>query len=434
MKQWKIIPGYEDYEASNQGDIRNRYTQEELYKCNTEDYVTVNLRCDDKTLIRRVNQLVALAFLSKESEDQTEVNHIDRIKNNNVVDNLEWCTPQENTLHFWSQYGSEPVKDHVYMIKDGEVKLVTCKESKELRNQGWNYGNGIDDEPWVIKGKCYIHRKNEEKLVQLEYLNQYIEDGWKRGRLVKNLKAIKKEGVQKFIAESELEDYINKGWELGSIKSSWYRIIRNEEEKLVSPEILDDYLKEGWEMMRIESNTVNIHLGNIDKTVKKSELDDYRLKGWRYGSYRCGLQNKRWINNGFQDKCIDESELNSYLNQGWKEGRILSSTRNKRSMVKNGIQKFFSEDEIEQKLSEGWKFETISTGNKGRIWMYKKDQQIQIMSSELEKYKKDGWQEGRPRNMIFVSNDKLNKCIKISEKDLGKYLKEGWRRGRIKKH
>lgn len=429
MITWKVIPGYEDYEASEYGIIRRIATKDELYQCNDEGYLSVNMNINGKCISRTVHQLTALAFIPQET-GKSQVNHIDRIKTNNKVDNLEWCTTQENTEHFWSQYGTEPIEDHVYIIKNDEVKLVTSKESKEMRKLGWKYGNGIYETPWVTKGRCYVHNEKEERMIQFENLTKYLEDGWKKGRLIRRLKAIQKDGVQKFVSENEIRDYELKGWTQGSIKSGWIHIIKDDEIKLINPDLLNKYVEQGWERMGIQDNKVNVHKDTITKTIDYSELQEYLLFGWKYGSYRCGLKGRKWINNGKEDKCISEYEMDEYISKGWKQGRVTSGTLNRKSMVKDGIQKFVPENEIPQKLADGWKLESLSSGNRRKIWIYRGKEELQINRDDFQNYEKDGWKEGRPKNKIFIYNDSLKKCIKISIEDSAEYFKLGWRPGR----
>ena len=65
---------------------------------NLNGYKQVNLTTDGKRKGLLVHRLVALAFIPQ-VDGKEHVNHIDGNKANNVVSNLEWCTPMENIHH-----------------------------------------------------------------------------------------------------------------------------------------------------------------------------------------------------------------------------------------------------------------------------------------------------------------------------------------------
>ncbi|MDN8875546.1 HNH endonuclease, partial [Staphylococcus aureus] len=46
----------------------------------------------------RIHRLIMLTFTNK-PQDKNVINHIDGDKTNNTLDNLEWCTARENTIH-----------------------------------------------------------------------------------------------------------------------------------------------------------------------------------------------------------------------------------------------------------------------------------------------------------------------------------------------
>lgn len=99
MEQWKIVEGFEKYEISNYGRVRNFITKKEK-KCNlnNQGYLQTQLSNNGIRKNFRINRLVAITFIPNKN-NYTQVNHIDGNKLNNRVDNLEWCLPKDNIRH-----------------------------------------------------------------------------------------------------------------------------------------------------------------------------------------------------------------------------------------------------------------------------------------------------------------------------------------------
>lgn len=94
---WKDIEGYEGYyQVSNLGKVRNIKFQRELKACfDSYGYLIVVLSKYGKHRTRTVHRLVAETFIPNTSK-LPSVNHKDENKQNNNVDNLEWCDTKYN--------------------------------------------------------------------------------------------------------------------------------------------------------------------------------------------------------------------------------------------------------------------------------------------------------------------------------------------------
>ena len=100
---WKPVAGYEGlYEVSSCGNVRSLFRYRKVLKPSRHlnGYLSVELFKDKTSKRMLVHRLVANAFIPNESE-LPFVNHKDEAKDNNAVDNLEWCNAKYN-----SNYGT----------------------------------------------------------------------------------------------------------------------------------------------------------------------------------------------------------------------------------------------------------------------------------------------------------------------------------------
>lgn len=95
-EEWKNIKGYEWYQVSNLGRVRNANGRILAPHDVNSGYLVINLNKYHKS--RTVHRLVAEAFIPNPYSKE-QVNHIDGNKHNNYVGNLEWCSPSENMKH-----------------------------------------------------------------------------------------------------------------------------------------------------------------------------------------------------------------------------------------------------------------------------------------------------------------------------------------------
>ena len=95
-EQWKTIQGYEGlYSVSNRGRVYSYRSKRCLKPAHTKaGYHCVHLADKGKVSVMFIHRLVALAFIPN-PQDKPTVNHINEIKTDNRVENLEWATNHE---------------------------------------------------------------------------------------------------------------------------------------------------------------------------------------------------------------------------------------------------------------------------------------------------------------------------------------------------
>lgn len=100
---WMDIPDYEGlYQVSNLGNIKSFKRKKEKILTNKIHRLGYYKTCLAKDNINKmffIHRLVLLTFKPKEYFEGAEVNHKNGIKNDNMLENLEWCTRSENIQH-----------------------------------------------------------------------------------------------------------------------------------------------------------------------------------------------------------------------------------------------------------------------------------------------------------------------------------------------
>jgi hypothetical protein len=129
---WKQINGYENYEVSEEGQVRNIKTGKILKAFERQGYMRVKLTKDKKGYTASVHRLIAEAFISN-PENKPFIDHIDRNRNNNNILNLRWATSCENAQN-QTQVDNAVLIHCVYRVEIQRNKKIYRKEFKKLED------------------------------------------------------------------------------------------------------------------------------------------------------------------------------------------------------------------------------------------------------------------------------------------------------------
>ena len=155
MEEWRDIKGYEGlYKISSYGRVYSYHKRDtlKLNYNNKNGYYSVKLSKSNICKKFLVHRLVAESFIPNPN-NYPQVNHKDENKQNNYVDNLEWCTAKYNC-----NYGghneklSKSLKGRV-INEDWKRKLsLNHRDTSGSKNP--MYGKTYSKHPYSRKVQC----------------------------------------------------------------------------------------------------------------------------------------------------------------------------------------------------------------------------------------------------------------------------------------
>ena len=142
---WKDVVGYEGfYKVSNKGNVYSVERKDSMGRkrgghilrpgYSMVGYPKAQLCKNGKMKNKSIHRLVAEAFIPNPN-NFPEVNHIDEVKDNNDVSNLEWCTREYN-----NNYGTrtERVSKKVRAVNVETGEVLTFSSTNEAGREGYS--------------------------------------------------------------------------------------------------------------------------------------------------------------------------------------------------------------------------------------------------------------------------------------------------------
>ena len=138
IENWRLIDGYDNYEVSSHGRIRNNITGIILTQRIDNRYKRISLNRNGKKKYS-VHRLVCFAFCPNPNNYDI-VDHIDRNPMNNMFNNLRWVTKSINdrnrTCNNETGYNGISREKDIYRVSWNDNNLMRHRKSFSINKLG----------------------------------------------------------------------------------------------------------------------------------------------------------------------------------------------------------------------------------------------------------------------------------------------------------
>ena len=159
----KEYPKNKNYLVSEKGEIYSkRFNKKLIPKQNWDGYLRIQIWENNKCKFVAWHRIIAETFIPNPNNLPC-VNHKDGNKQNNSIDNLEWCTQQENVNHAWKN-GMSTHENHSKYGKiaqydsNGNLTEIFSCPSIASEKTGISYFTILKCAKNKSKGKVYTWR------------------------------------------------------------------------------------------------------------------------------------------------------------------------------------------------------------------------------------------------------------------------------------
>ncbi|MFT8930008.1 MAG: NUMOD4 domain-containing protein [Sporolactobacillus sp.] len=224
---WKDVIGYEGfYQVSNFGrvksmdrmaknkfGVRNKPVKGKILTLlrNYRGYIYCHFTIDGHGKHVNVHRLVCHTFNGDPPNSDAVVNHIDGNKENNIPENLEWCSNKENTGHaiktgLWKNIGEEASSN---VLTEYQVLDIRNDHTKSYTELSKMYGVSKASIADIKKFRSW-KQLSGDKLIDISKI-----DKDKLGNEIRSIRKNKELTIEKFAATLGVSRYSVMRWESG---------------------------------------------------------------------------------------------------------------------------------------------------------------------------------------------------------------------------
>jgi hypothetical protein len=135
MEEWQETT-FGNYKINRVGEVKNAKGKTRKPYCDKDGYLGIILYHKGKKQNLKIHRLVGFAFMKDAYFEGATIDHVNGIKDDNQVENLEWVTNYENIRRAYAKGSHEKNKKKIKCNELGTITLSAEEMAHVLREKG----------------------------------------------------------------------------------------------------------------------------------------------------------------------------------------------------------------------------------------------------------------------------------------------------------